>query len=69
VKDGLENDIIRMLIVKSFIFGLIISVVACLEGFRTRGGAEGVGLGVTRSVVISMVLIFLADLIITKINP
>jgi phospholipid/cholesterol/gamma-HCH transport system permease protein len=61
--------LVKTLFQKAFIFGMIIAVVSCMEGFRTRGGAEGVGISVTRSVVISMVLIFLADLIITKISP
>lgn len=50
---------------KSLYFGIIISLVACLEGFATKGGARGVGITVTRAVVISMVLIFLADLLLT----
>ncbi len=69
VKNGLKPDLLHTLFQKSFIFGLIISIVACIEGFKTRGGAEGVGVSVTRSVVISMVFIFLADLVITKFNP
>ncbi len=50
---------------KSLYFGIIIAVIACLEGFATRGGARGVGITVTRAVVISMVCIFIADLILT----
>ncbi len=69
VKEGLDRDLVKTLFQKAFIFGMIIAVVSCMEGFRTRGGAEGVGISVTRSVVISMVLIFLADLIITKVSP
>ena len=68
VEQRLDEDLVRTLFQKAFIFGLIIALVACLEGFRTRGGAEGVGASVTRSVVIAMVLIFLADLILTKAN-
>jgi phospholipid/cholesterol/gamma-HCH transport system permease protein len=69
VENGLKNDLVQTLFIKAFIFGIIIAIVSCIEGFRTRGGAEGVGVSVTRSVVISMVMIFLADLIITKISP
>jgi len=50
---------------KSFYFGIIIAVVSCLEGFSTRGGARGVGITVTRAVVISMICIFIADLLLT----
>ncbi|HEX9744462.1 MAG TPA: ABC transporter permease [bacterium] len=50
---------------KCLYFGLIIALIPCLEGFATRGGAKGVGVTVTRAVVISMVSIFIADLILT----
>ncbi len=50
---------------KSLYFGIIIALVACHEGFATRGGARGVGVTVTRAVVISMVFMFVADLILT----
>jgi phospholipid/cholesterol/gamma-HCH transport system permease protein len=50
---------------KSLYFGIIIALVACQEGFATRGGARGVGVAVTRAVVVSMVCIFIADLILT----
>jgi len=54
-------------LVKSFIFGIIIALIGCYEGLNTRGGAEGVGRATTRSVVISFILIILADCIITAI--
>jgi phospholipid/cholesterol/gamma-HCH transport system permease protein len=38
-------------------------LVACYEGFRTKGGAEGVGEATTRSVVISMVLILVFNFV------
>jgi len=50
---------------KNLYFGLIIGFISCLEGFATKGGAKGVGITVTRAVVISMVCIFIADLILT----
>jgi phospholipid/cholesterol/gamma-HCH transport system permease protein len=52
---------------KSFIFGIIIALIACYEGLNTKGGAEGVGRATTRSVVFSFILIILADCIITAI--
>lgn len=48
-------------IIKSFVFGLIISTTACYKGFHTSGGAEGVGRATTQAVVISMVLILVGD--------
>jgi phospholipid/cholesterol/gamma-HCH transport system permease protein len=40
--------------VKSFFFGLIISLVACYKGLSVRGGAAGVGDATTSSVVIAI---------------
>lgn len=52
---------------KSFVFAMIVAVVGCYEGLNTKGGAEGVGRATTRSVVLSFILIILADCIITAI--
>lgn len=54
-------------ITKSFVFAIIIALIGCYEGLNTKGGAEGVGRATTRSVVISFILIILADCIITGI--
>jgi phospholipid/cholesterol/gamma-HCH transport system permease protein len=54
-------------IIKSFVFGIIIALIGCYEGLNTKGGAEGVGRATTRSVVISFILIILADCILTAI--
>ncbi len=52
-------------LVKSFVFGVIISMVGCYMGLKTKGGAEGVGKSTTLSVVTSFVLIILFDCILT----
>jgi phospholipid/cholesterol/gamma-HCH transport system permease protein len=52
-------------LVKSFVFGVIISMVGCYMGLKTKGGAEGVGKATTQSVVTSFVLIILFDCILT----
>lgn len=54
-------------LVKAAVFGFIISVVGCYFGFFTEGGAEGVGKATTRSVVVSFLMIFLANYIITAL--
>ncbi|MBI2496064.1 MAG: ABC transporter permease [Candidatus Omnitrophica bacterium] len=54
-------------LLKSFIFGMIICVVSCFEGFRTEGGAEGVGRSTTVAVVTSFVLIIAADCLCTAL--
>lgn len=54
-------------LLKAFIFGMIICIVSCYEGFRTKGGAEGVGRATTAAVVSSFSLIIFADCIITAL--
>lgn len=54
-------------LVKSFAFGVVIAVVSCHEGLSVSSGAEGVGWATTRSVVISILLIIITDLIFTLI--
>lgn len=54
-------------LVKSVVFAVIIGVVSCHEGFRTRGGAEGVGRSTTWSVVIASTLIIAADAFFTAV--
>ena len=54
-------------LLKSFVFAIIICVVSCYEGFRTEGGAEGVGRATTLSVVTSFILIIAADCLFTAL--
>ncbi|NQT90909.1 MAG: ABC transporter permease [Candidatus Omnitrophica bacterium] len=54
-------------LLKSGIFAVIIAIVGCYEGFRTTGGAEGVGRSTTLSVVTSFVLIIAADCLFTAL--
>lgn len=51
------EDVLKGL-VKSFVFAVIISVVGAYQGLSTKGGAAGVGNATTGSVVISIILIF-----------
>ncbi len=46
---------------KAPVFAVIIAVVGCFQGFRTRGGADSVGRQTTRSVVQSIFLVIVAD--------
>lgn len=54
------NDIYGGLL-KACVFGIIISTVSCYKGFYTQGGAEGVGKATTGAVVLSMMLILIAN--------
>jgi len=52
---------------KSLVFAVIIGIVSCFEGFKTEGGAEGVGKATTLSVVTSFILIIAADCLFTAL--
>ena len=50
---------------KTVFFGMIIALVSCYQGFNVEGGAEGVGQATTRSVVVSFIMIIVADCFFT----
>lgn len=54
-------------LVKSVAFGLIFSLVACYGGYYATGGARGVGMATTRSVVVSAVVVLISDYLMTAV--
>ncbi len=46
---------------KAGVFGLIIGTIGCYQGFKVKGGAEGVGRATTNSVVTSITAIVVCD--------
>ena len=50
--------------VKSFVFGFIITSIACYKGYYATGGAEGVGKSTTNATVLGCIYILLADFIL-----
>ena len=62
----LLRDVVTGL-VKSVMFGAVITAVGCHEGFSTGGGAEQVGRSTTSAVVMSIFLVIVVDLIFTAI--
>jgi len=53
---------------KAVVFGFILATVGCYKGLTVRGGTQGVGRATTQSVVISSVLIIVADTFLTKVS-
>ena len=51
-------------LIKSFVFGFVITSISCYMGYFTEGGAEGVGRSTTQAAVISCVYILLSDLVL-----
>lgn len=54
-------------LIKSFIYGFIISSISAYQGFYTTGGALDVGRSSTRAVVFSSVAILLFDYIVAQL--
>jgi len=54
-------------LVKAVFFGAIIGWLGCYHGFRTEGGAEGVGVATTRAVVSACVLVLISDYVLANI--
>jgi phospholipid/cholesterol/gamma-HCH transport system permease protein len=52
---------------KSLLFAFILSTVGCYKGLNVRGGTQGVGRATTQSVVVSSVMIIIADTFLTKL--
>ncbi len=50
---------------KSFVFGWLIASIACRKGLDVRGGAEGVGLSTTSCVVASIIVMLIANALLT----
>jgi phospholipid/cholesterol/gamma-HCH transport system permease protein len=49
------------------VFGLIIALLGCFNGYNSRGGAEGVGAATTNAVVYASVLILFSDYFLTEL--
>jgi len=65
--ESLEMQDIWTGLIKSLVFGAVITKVGCFEGFAVRGGAEGVGKSTTASVVNSIIMVIAADVVFTTL--
>ena len=52
--------------IKTSVFGFIIGTVSAFFGYTTNEGAEGVGRAATNSVVVSSLLVILADILLVR---
>ena len=65
--DYLDLEDVYIGLLKACIFGMIIATIGCYQGINTRGGAEGVGKSTTHAVVISSLLILVANYFVTAL--
>ena len=49
------------------VFGFIVALLGCYNGFNSKGGAQGVGNATTNAVVSSSILILAADYVLTAL--
>ncbi|MGH6872445.1 MAG: MlaE family ABC transporter permease [Rhizomicrobium sp.] len=54
-------------LIKATVFGFIIALMGCYNGFNSKGGAQGVGAATTNAVVSSSILILAANYFLTSI--
>ena len=54
-------------LVKAAVFGFLVSLMGCYHGYRSEGGAQGVGRAATNAVVSSAILILVFNYIITEL--
>jgi phospholipid/cholesterol/gamma-HCH transport system permease protein len=66
--DALEFADLMQGMSKPVVYGLILATVGCYKGLTVRGGTQGVGRATTQAVVVSSVLIIVADLFLTKLS-
>jgi phospholipid/cholesterol/gamma-HCH transport system permease protein len=52
---------------KSAFFGYFIAIIACYNGLRVTGGADGVGRATTQTVVAASITILVSDFFLTKL--
>ncbi len=66
IKSYVELSDITGGLIKSCIFGLVLTWVGTYKGFYTHGGARGVGEATTQSVVLSSIMILILNYFLTK---
>jgi phospholipid/cholesterol/gamma-HCH transport system permease protein len=52
---------------KTVFFGFAVGLVACYNGLRTTGGADGVGRSTTQTVVMAAITVLIMDFFLTKL--
>jgi len=65
--NGLDYGDVRSGLIKSAVFGFIIALMGCYNGFNSKGGAQGVGEATTTAVVSSSILILAANYLLTNL--
>jgi phospholipid/cholesterol/gamma-HCH transport system permease protein len=54
-------------LIKAAVFGFIIALMGCYNGFHSKGGAQGVGTATTNAVVSASILVLAANYLLTSL--
>ncbi len=60
------NDVVSGL-AKAAVFGFLVALMGCYHGYRSKGGAQGVGAATTAAVVSASILILAFDYVLTEL--
>jgi phospholipid/cholesterol/gamma-HCH transport system permease protein len=63
----LETQDVVSGLVKAAVFGFLLTLMGCYHGYRSKGGAQGVGAATTRAVVSASILILTANYVVTEL--
>jgi phospholipid/cholesterol/gamma-HCH transport system permease protein len=64
VQDAFDGYDVFIMLVKSFLFGFIMSSVSCYKGFTVTGGAVEIGKSSTQAVVLSSIIIIIVNFLV-----
>jgi phospholipid/cholesterol/gamma-HCH transport system permease protein len=67
VLDGVTVEDLLGGVIKPLVFGFIIGSIACHKGLTTEGGTVGVGRSTTSAVVLSSIVVIIADFFLARI--
>ncbi|HEX5079221.1 MAG TPA: ABC transporter permease [Geminicoccaceae bacterium] len=63
----LETQDVMSGLVKAAVFGFLVALLGCYQGYNSRGGAQGVGAATTKAVVSASILILTANYVVTEL--
>jgi phospholipid/cholesterol/gamma-HCH transport system permease protein len=63
----LETEDVVSGLVKAAVFGFLVALMGCYQGYHSRGGAQGVGAATTKAVVSASILILTANYVVTEL--
>ncbi len=65
--DALKTDDVLSGLIKSVVFGFLVVLMGCYQGYYSRGGAQGVGAATMNAVVSASIMILLFDTALTSV--